>query len=218
MADILDEFDNKEINIFKNDFIQLMRVAKGMDKYYSKQDKKLDKYMPFYEKLIENFNKKYKNLQIKLIKTPSALRLRLFIKEKNVKDIFSSAAIKIIGLKSIGANGFGKADVTKSDELNKELEKIQNKIYISYYHQEKGSDTIILEYDKKAKMVELLYDPATIVNEASPEFKLVAFYAIKNFNPKIDIFTKGAVFGFVDILSEDEKMEWFGTFNPRIGE
>jgi len=218
MADLLDEFGSREISIFKDDLTQLMRVTKGIDKYYAIQHPKLDKYMPLYGKLIESFNKKYSNLHAKPVKTPSSLNLKLFVKEGDVKNIFSSVAVRIIGIKSVGANGFGKSDVTKAEELGKELEKIKNKVYISYYHQERGSDTILLEYNPRVKMTEVLYDQEGIVNDESPEFKIVAFYALKSFNPKIDVFIKSAALGFVDLLSEDEKKEWLGKFNPRLEE
>jgi len=217
--DLLDGLGQKSVKEFRKDFAQLIRAAFGMDKDYGKSESSLDKYMPAYKELIRLFNKKYKNLELKLKATSTGLKLQIFLKnEKKVTDVFSNAAARITGLKSIGANSFGAADVADASKFQKELEKISNKIYISYYHTESGSDTVYLEFNQKEKKIELHYD-AGIADEKSPEFKLCAYYAVKDgYDEKIDVFSKGAVFGFTDLLSEDEKKDWLDKFNPRIEE
>ncbi len=217
--DLLDSLGQKSVKEFRKDFAQLIRTAFGMDKDYGKSEAYMDRYMPAYKELVKLFNKKYKNLELKLKATSTGLKLQIFFRnEKKVADVFSNAAARIAGLKSIGANSFGAADVADASKFQKEMERVSNKIYISYYHTESGSDTLYLEFNKNEKKIELHYD-AGIANEKSPEFKLCTYYAVKDsYDEKIDVFSKGAVFGFTDLLSEDEKKEWFDKFNPRIEE
>lgn len=84
--------DTRNLNEFKKDFIELVRVGSGINKEYSRLSKDIDKYITQFKKIIDLFNKKYKNLEIKLEKTTEELKLRIFIKEKSVKDVFINAA------------------------------------------------------------------------------------------------------------------------------
>ncbi|MBS3097464.1 hypothetical protein J4209_01565 [Candidatus Woesearchaeota archaeon] len=216
---LLDSLNKKDVSEFKKDFIQLIRVAVGMDKYFSGNDKDFDKYLPRYKKLISLFNEKYSRLQLKFVVNFDESRLLILFKgEKSVKDVFLNAASKIVGLKSIGTDGFGEVDVKDSEKFSKKIESAGDCIYLSYYHQEAGSDTIYLEYNKKYKMVELHYDFKGVFNEKGPEFKLCAFFALSGGFKKIDFFSEAASFGFIDLLSDDEKKEWLDDFNPRLEE
>ena len=66
-------------------------------------------------------------------------------------------------------------------------------------------------------MVELVYNPAEMMNENSAGFRICAFYALKSgFDRKIDIYGSASSFGFSSILNEIEKREWYDKFNPRF--
>ncbi|MBW2980771.1 hypothetical protein KY360_05125 [Candidatus Woesearchaeota archaeon] len=214
MADILDILSARDLKLFKKDFREIMRVAFGMDKAYGKTMEDFNFYLPKYKKLIEAFDRKYKNLKLKLRRTEEELKLRIFVTEKDVTTVFNNAASKIAGLKSVGATGFGIADVSAADQFSKELSRAKNKLYISYYEAESGSNTIYIEFDKKQKMVEVHYDPKAIKECKSPEFKLIAFYSVKDFNKNIDLLDASSKFGFTDMLSHDELKEWLGEFEP----
>lgn len=207
---LLAEFDNTDKTEFKKDFLQLMRIASGIDKEYGKSSKSIDKYAPKYKLLVELFNKKYKNLRLKIEKT----ELRIFINEKNVKDVFSNAANKIEGLKAIGANDFNAANVENSEKFAKELMNVKNDIYISY-----NTDDIHLKYDEKEGMAQLHYNCEKISDENESGFRLLSYYALKGgYDKSIEIYEKGIEFGFYDLLTETEKDKWLDKFNPRFGE
>jgi hypothetical protein len=218
MADILDSIGQRKLTIFRKDFRQMIRVSLGMDKDYGKSSPDFDFYFPKYKKLIQSFDKKYKNLKLKLKRTEEELKMRIFIKEKDVVDVFNKVASKIIGLRSIGATGFGIADISESDRFAKELSRAKDKLYISYYEAESGSNTIYLEYDKKQKVVEVHYNWKAIGECKSPEYKLIAYYGAKDFEPKIDLLTPAAQFGFSDLLLREEAREWLDEFEPKFNE
>jgi len=211
---ILDDFKSTDKNEFRKDFLQLIRVAYGIDKYYGKAHKSVDKYLPKYKLFIEAFNKKYKNLKLKLSKDIEKLKLGIFIKEKNLKDVFSNVASKIEGLKDIGAENFNVAGVENSEKFAKELMNVKNQIYISY-----GEGDIHLEFNEKEKIVELHYDYEEISDEKNPGFKLLSYYALKDgYDNSIKIYEKGSEFGFSDLLTETEKNKWLDKFDPKLEE
>lgn len=214
MPDILDSVSARDLALFKKDFREIIRIAFGMDKIYGEVHRDFDFYKPKYDKLIKSFDKKYKNLNLKLKRTEEELKLRIFIKEKNVVDVFNKVACKIAGLKSIGAAGFGIADVSETAKFSGELGMAKDKLYISYYEAESGSNTIYLEHDKKVNIVEVHYDLHAIRECKSPEFKLIAYYAVKEFDKKIDLLTPASKFGFTSLLSPEEKKEWLEEFQP----
>jgi hypothetical protein len=218
MPDILDTVNSRDLIVFKKDFIEMMRVAFGMDKDYGTASEDLNFYLPKYKKLIQLFDKKYKNLNLKLKRTEEELKLRIYVKEKDVISVFNNVASKIAGLKSIGVTGFGVADVSDPQKFSSELNLAKDKLYISYYEAESGSNTIYIEYDKKQKMVEVHYDPKAIGKGQSPEFRLIAYYAMKEFDKKIDLLHESSRFGFSDLLTHDERKEWLDEFNPEMHE
>lgn len=218
MADILDSVSTRDLNLFKKDFREITRIAFGMDKIYGVVNRDFDFYKPRYDQLIKLFDKKYKNTNLRLKRTEEELKLRIFITENNVVDVFNKVACKIAGLKSIGAKGFGIADVSETQKFSNELGMAKDKLYISYYEAESGSNTIYLEYDKKVKMVEVHYNLKAIRECKNPEFKLIAYYAVKEFNKKIDLLTPSAKFGFSSLLLHDEMKEWKEEFDEPFTE
>lgn len=86
MVDLLDAFSKKQINQFGTDFLELLRVALGMDKLYEKATGKLTDYMSRYKSLVELFNKKYKGMEVKIAKTTEELNLMILLNEKNLKN------------------------------------------------------------------------------------------------------------------------------------
>ena len=62
--DVLSEFSPADINHFKKDFMQMIKVGAEIDRYYGEAQHDLDTLIPKFEKLIEKFNKKYKGIKI----------------------------------------------------------------------------------------------------------------------------------------------------------
>ena len=215
--DILSEFSSSDINNFKKDFTQMIKVGAEIDRYYGEAQHDLDILIPKFEKLAEQFNKKYKGIKIKTKKTIEHFKVALFIKSKDVKEFFAETASKISGLKSVGRTNFNQLDVSDVDKFARFLESLLDKIYISYIDPEMGTSTIAAVLNRNEKMIEIIYNPVEIMNENSAGFKICAFYALKNgFDKKIDIYGDASTFGFSNLLDEIEKREWYDKFNPRF--
>ncbi len=213
--DILSEFNQSDISIFKKDFTQMIKVGAEIDRYYGEAQHDLDTLIPKFEKLIEQFNKKYKGIKIKTKKTIDSFKTRIFVMEKGVKDFFANSASRIGGLKSVGRANFSQIEISDAEKFARFLDALLDKISISYSDAESGTSAIAAIMDRKEKMVELICSPVEIMNENSAGFKICAFYALKHgFDKKIEIYGNALTFGFSNILDEMEKREWYDKFNP----
>jgi len=216
---LLGSISKKAINEFRKDVLQMLRVGGEIDRYYAGSNQDLNIYIKKFKSLIESFNKKYKNLKLKFEKRMNEINLKMLLNEKSVRDCFENAASKIIGLQSIGTSKFGTAVVSNAEEFANQLEKTKNKLYVTYYNPHTGTTNVFLQYIKKEKKVELVYEMKEIENEPSPEFQLAAYYALnKPFDKKIDIHDEGSTLGFSSILSHVEKAEYIRKFDPQISE
>jgi len=215
--DILSEFSSSEVNEFKKDLTQMMKVGAEIDRYYGEAQHDLDVFIPKFEKLVEKFNKKYKGLKIKTRKLIDSYKVKLFIKERDIKEFFAKSASRIPGLKSVGRTNFNQVDVADAEKFARFLDSLLDKIYISYLDTESGTSTIAVMYDRNEKMIEIIYNPVEIMNENSAGFKICAFYALKNgIDKKIEVYGDASTFGFYNLLDEIEKREWYDKFNPRF--
>ena len=216
---LLASIDKKAINEFRKDLLQMLGIGQGIDRYYTRSDSDLDIYMKKFNSLVESFNEKYKNIKMKAVKKTNEVELKIFLNEKGVKNCFENAASKIIGLQAIGTSNFGTATISNAEAFANQLEKAKNKLYITYYSPQTGTTNVLLQYDKKEKKVELVYDTKEIENEPNPEFQLVAYYALNQpYNKKINLHDEGVTFGFSWISSHVEKAEYFKKFDPPISE
>lgn len=214
--DILSEFNPTEVNIFKKDFTQMIKVGAEIDRYYGEAQHDLDNLIPKFEKLAEQFNKKYRGIKIRVKKTIEHFNVRVFAKVKDIKEFFAESASKIAGLKSVGRANFNQVEISDAERFAGFLDSILDKIYISYIDPESGTSTVAAILDSREKMVEIIYNPAEMMNENSASFRICAFYALKNgFDMKIDVYGSASTFGFMNLLDDIEKREWYDRFNPR---
>ena len=215
--DILSDFNPSDIAHFKKDFAQMIKVGAEIDRYYAEAQHDLDILIPKFEKIAEQFNKKYKGLKLKTIKTIMNFKVRVFIKVRDIKEFFAESASKIPGLKSVGRINFNQVDVSNLEKFAAFLDSILDKIYVFYSDADSGTSTISAVLDRKEKMIEMVYNPADLMNESSAAFKICAFYALKEgFDRKIEIYGNASTFGFSNLLDEIEKREWYDKFNPRF--
>jgi len=109
--------------------------------------------------------------------------------------------------------------VSDQEAFANELEKTKNKLHITYYDPQTGTTNVFLQYDKKEKKVQLVYDMGEIENEPSPEFQLAVFYALNQpYNKKINIHDEGATLGFDYVPTHAKKAEIFRKFDPYMSE
>jgi len=216
---LLASINKKAINEFRKDLLQMLRIGKEIDGYYAGSHSDLNTYMKKFISLIDAFNKKYKNIKMKIVKRTSEIDLKILLNEKSVRDCFENAASKIIGLQSLGVSKFGTATVSDPEAFSKEAEKTKNKLYITYYSPQTGTTNVFLQYDKKEKKVLLVYSLEEIENEPSPEFQLTAYYALNQpYNKKINLHDEGATLGFSSWQTHIEKAAYFRKFDPHMTE
>ena len=214
---ILNEFNPSDINHFKKDFAQIIKIGAGLDRACAMSQPNLDSSIKKYEKLSEQFNKKYSGLKIKCRKTIEHFKVRVFVNEKSIKDFFANSASRVSGLKSVGNINFNQLDVSDVEGFAKFLDTLIDKIFISYIDAESGTSTVAASFDVNQRMVELHYNAPELISEHSAGFKICAFYALKNkYNRKIDIYGEASTFGFYDLLNEKTKREQYDKFNPEF--
>lgn len=214
---ILSEFSASDISTFKKDFTQVIKIGAEIDRYYGKAQHDIDTFITKFEKLVEKFNKKYKGLKIQTRKLIDEYKVKVLIKERDIKAFFGESASRINGLKSVGRTNFNQVDTADAEKFAKFLDSLLDKIYMSYTDTETGISTIAAVFERREKMIELTYNPAEILNENSAGFKICAFYALKHgYDKKIEIYEEAVTFGFSNLLDEIEKREWYDRFNPRF--
>jgi len=215
--DILSEFNPSDISQFKKDFTQMVKVGAEIDRYYGEAKHDLDILIPKFEKLTEQFNKKYKGLKIRIKKTLDNFKVRIFVKERDIKEFFANSASKIAGMKSVGRTSFNQIEVSDIEKFAGFLDSLLDKVYISYIDLDSGTSSIIAILDRKEKMVEIVSNPVEMMNGNSAGFKICAYYALKGgFDKKIEVYGDASTFGFTNLLSEMERREWFDKFNPKF--
>lgn len=214
---ILSEFSPADIKEFRKDFTQMIKAGAEIDRYYGEARHDLDALIPKFEKLAEQFSKKYRGIKIKTKKTIEQFKVRLFVNAKDIKEFFADSASRIPGLKSAGRTSLSQIEVGDAEKFARFLDSLLDRIYLSYLDPESGTSTIAAALDRSEKMVELIYNPAEIVNENSAGFKICAFYALTHgYSKKVEIYGSASTFGFANLLNEMEKREWYDKFNPRF--
>ncbi|MBI2558474.1 hypothetical protein HYW20_04070 [Candidatus Woesearchaeota archaeon] len=214
---ILSGLNPSDISQFKKDFMQMIKVGAEIDRYYGEARHDLDTLIPKFEKLTEQFNKKYKGIRIRTRKSIEYYKTRLFLKERGIHDFFANSASRISGLKSAGRTNFNQIEISDAEKFSAFLDSLLDKVYISYLDQDSGTSTIAAVFDRTQKMVELVYSPAELMNENSAGFKICAFYALnQGYDRKIEIYGSASTFGFSNLLNEIEKREWYDKFDTRF--
>lgn len=216
-GDILSEFNPSDIAHFKKDFTQMIKVGYEIDRYYAEAHRDLDALIPKYEKVIEQFNKKYRGIKIRIKKTIEKFKVRIFVNVKDIKEFFANSASRIPGLKSVGKANFNLVDVSNVERFAQFLDSILDRIHISYLDPENGTSALLATLDRKERMIEIICIPSELMNENSAGFKVCAFYGLKEgFDRKIEVYGTASTFGFFNLLDEMEKREWYDKFNPRF--
>lgn len=216
---LLASIDKRAVNTFRKDLLQMLRIGNEIDRYYAESNSDIDTCMEKFNSLVKIFNKKYRDIKMRIVKKTNEVNLKILLNEKSVRGCFENAASKITGVQSIGTSNFGAAVVSNAEAFSSELEKTKSKLCIAYYNPQTGTSNIFLQFDKKEKKVELVYELKEIENEPSPEFQLSAYYALNQpYNKKINLHDEGATLGFSEVPSHVKKADYFRKFDPHITE
>ena len=152
---LLDGINASNLSKFRKEFLQMAKVSLEIDRHYGKSSAGLDSQIKKFERLSEEFSKKY-GITLKTKKSVERFTLRIFIKEPGLKDFFANSASKISGLKSIGRTGFNQADVSDMEKFSKLLDSLTDKVFVSYSDAENGTGKFSAFFDRRENMVELI--------------------------------------------------------------
>ncbi len=183
---LVKELDHELVLEFFDDFSSLVFMIRSLGAAWAEADNELYAAIDVFREYVDKFNEKYSGLIVKFENTTDqGFRLFIFFpKEKNLVDIFSNAAGKIQGLTKIGTDTASAVPPTM-ENIREVLGHAKNKLVMIYT---RGSSTsIILEFDKKAKMPELIFDLNNIAGKDVPEFLICAYYAVRDMKSEMDI-------------------------------
>ena len=207
----------KGMKVFANDIYEIVRCVSGLNKQYGVGDKEFDDNFPVLKKAVAAFNRKYNGLKLKLEKNIEEISLRVFVKEKDLKSIYNNSASKVTGVFSVGISRPQQIPLADAEKLADALEHAKKMLFVSYYHPDKDSVTILFE--KAGDSIELISELEDFARPNTPEFSILAYYALKEgYNAKTDVIKETAKLGFVDLMREPERMRWLDNFNPYFGE
>ncbi|HLC96872.1 MAG TPA: hypothetical protein VJH97_06130 [Candidatus Nanoarchaeia archaeon] len=210
VSDILHALDKTAVAEFTRDFCEVLRVAAGMESVHNRGAYPAAEVINRFRDLVISFNRKYKGVSLNLSNP-----LRIFLSEKSVKDIFTSVATKISGLRSIGVSRFEEATLEESEKFSSTIANIRNEVYLTYYYPERGSDNIYLRYDPAAQKIEIFFDYDYLRDPFSAQFRLCAFYGVKGgVDSSIEVYNVAASFGFVDASTLEQQRAYRNKFDP----
>ncbi|HLD87436.1 MAG TPA: hypothetical protein VJB12_05225 [Candidatus Nanoarchaeia archaeon] len=202
MADIppLDTLDMSGINDFFADFTALIKVAKGIDRYYQLGKPNLDVFVPKYKKTLTLFNKKYTDLSLLLKRSSSSLHLQVaLLGEESLQALFANSASRIKGLSAIGLKRFDETPIAEQDKVEKALTRMSKRIYVSYADPESGSSRFMIERHGKGFL--LICNHKDLLIRNSPEFRLCAYYALRHpYAKNMDVLSHASSFGFTEYI------------------
>jgi len=153
---------NKIKEVFLNDLLYILNLTTLIDKMYGDQEKNTYHYLKKLRKIVDRFNEKYPEIHVAVNKTSLNIRLKFFVREDSVDNVFKNHSLKesIFGdEKLIDFKFKQKMDKTFTNEM---------------------TDTLALKKDINRNMVEVIYRNDTLDNPYSAEFNLLAKHALTN--------------------------------------
>ena len=213
--ELLSKYNQPDIGEFSDDMIEIARVASELDRYYGKSEYEIEGYLEEFNGILISFSRKYKGIVLKLVQKIESLELKIFLREKYVKDFFANSASKLKGIISIGLEDFGEVDVSNTEKFSKVIDNIKDALYISYSEIESGTSNVAVKSSKG--MVEIITNSKELRNKNSADFRIISFYALRDgVKRSISIHSKLMSFGFFNVMNEIERREWFEKFSPRF--
>ncbi|MDO8480915.1 MAG: hypothetical protein Q7S65_03800 [Nanoarchaeota archaeon] len=196
----------------EKELFELGRIAWGIERYSEENDSELDRQLESVEELLEEFNRKYPSLFIKVHGDSTECRIRVFINETSVRKIFDEVASKLPGLTFIGLSGFQEAGLQQEAQFAALVEEMGDEVFLTY-SKAGTTETIHLAFDKKLGKVELELEPKELIVAASSQAQLLLKY-MKKGDKSVHLLEKAYLIGFSDI-DDKAHFEWEDKFHPK---
>ncbi|MBN2368231.1 hypothetical protein JXC34_04380 [Candidatus Woesearchaeota archaeon] len=162
---------------FRKDLDYMVQLASLIDQKYSDNDNETYHYLKKLRRLTDKFNHKYPLLKAVVKKTFLNIFLKFMIRKESVDEVFDNF------VSSISSLNREKADITYLPNLDN-----------TYSNQIK--DTLALKRDVSWNMVEVIYRSESLCFTNSPEFNLLAFYAMSDYRKGLDLRKNNDTFCF----------------------
>jgi hypothetical protein len=163
---ILSEYDRKSLKTFVLDFFLVFTLIDLINQEYNNLDDiKINKDIKKFNNLIQQWNYKYKNLILTFEETDFENILNIYVNEKDFDSVCET--------------------MKKMNRLIS-CEIFENKIIAVFedFHEDREKELILKKKDFSLK---LLYLQQDMVDPKSPEFRLSAYYALKEIDKSIDL-------------------------------
>ena len=199
--ELLEEFDENSIEAFSKDLFLIMNIIRNIDSEYAGGKQSSVNDYSQLKKLLKEWNKKYPFLRFEHYEDDMQLKVKIRINEESLLKAVEIAA-KIDNLVRINGNSvsLGIVDFKKFIENNRRAELV--------YSYDETEDSLSLESDKKA--INLVYSSEDIVRKDTPEFKICAYYGLKQYDSKINLQKFSTLFNFdTDLEASEGKGEGY---------
>ncbi|MFH0876364.1 MAG: hypothetical protein V1859_10585 [archaeon] len=190
---ILSAYNEEDIKTFVHDLFLAFQVASRIDEAYGEgASGKTGKNIDSFKLFIQDWNKKYRDILLKFSVTSIECRLDLFIYD-TIKN---------------SANIASKMKRFKQAKLYRKNGKIELEATFECSDASTNENTLNLIQD--GNLLRMIYNKEDMLNAKSPEFKLCAYYGLKNgFVREIDLKKYSQEFSF-DLTAESSKGEGEG--------
>ncbi len=209
----LDATDYSGLEAFYLDFSTLLKAHHELDRHYQLGKLSVDTALPKFKKAIAAFNKKYKDLSLSIRRKPSELELQIAcMGDQDLQSFFALSASRIKGISGLGLRAFDEVGVSESDKVERLIQRMQSKLFISYADLETGTSSFMVR--KKGKAIVLVCNWKDLLIRQSPEFKVCSYYALRQpFQKKINVLNHAAALGFTHSVGfENSDMQ--DSFDP----
>ncbi|MBT3465112.1 hypothetical protein HN827_06660 [archaeon] len=203
---------DEDLQSFHKDLILLINISKGIDKEYNEARREFIHDFIHFKKLLGDWNKKYPNLLVSHKEDGMQIKLRIFINSKSLFELFSESASRIPNLTVVNGVPINHAKIEAKDfsDIN-----FSTKLSINYIDQENKNNSLTFKLVKDFNLIELYYNYPDMFQKTTPEFEICAYYALKQFDPKINIkqYGKFMCFDTDKFESEFQGLGWQRKYN-----
>ncbi|MBN2423115.1 hypothetical protein JXB41_07880 [Candidatus Woesearchaeota archaeon] len=206
MNELLKDIPLDNISIFKKDLFLLINIVNNIDIAYGNAKIEFIHDLVHFKRFIEEWNQKYPDLIINYFDNGIQFKIRILINEPDLKSLFINSAGNIEGLRAINNTNI---EFKNNEYLDKLTEIMKTEMNLLCIDEENNENTLTFKHNDKNNKIELIFEKTDMLNPESPEFKICAYYALKQHKPEIDLQEHGTNFSF-DTAYETQKGEGFG--------
>ncbi|MBI2139383.1 hypothetical protein HYU14_00545 [Candidatus Woesearchaeota archaeon] len=199
-------------SLFKKELAELIRLKDGLENELRRKTNQFSAYADAAKKAFSLMGKKYPSLSVGLSVKPAGISVKILIRERSCKDAFLQAA-RIEGLSAIGTSSFNQVKVEETDKFSKEIDRLKNRLFLTYGAQNAMRSTMLLSSAKKG-WIEVAADFDIALN--NPLIALLLQYASRGTQKKLSILEFTRSIGFTENPHLEQARSYFKGFDPKM--